>query len=81
MATLGATAGLFTTLRGASACSCAPFKWDVRLREVTSSDPATNHREFWPTQGTLDSYKGYAHILAPTFTPGIIASAGAGFGL
>ena len=52
-AVAGAFMGTIASAAPTRACSCSGPSWALRLREVTSTDPADTHRRLWPESASL----------------------------
>ena len=58
IAVIGGFCGFAASAARATALSCVAPSWRAHLESVTSSDPAVDHKTFWPakavvTEGTL----------------------------
>lgn len=74
-AVVGAVAGFAVTARGAGACDCAVPSWKLKLRSVSSSDPAVDHTEAWPKDAWLEYvYEDHASIESHAFLPDVLFS-------
>jgi hypothetical protein len=78
MAIVGGIAGFGVTARKVGACSCIQPEWTLQFQSATASDGTSDHKKYWPTEGGLQAYEGFAWFSDTGRSAGVVSGMRAG---